>query len=153
MATAQEVGRYIVRFYQEAGDPVSNLKLQKLLYYVQGWHLALYGVRAFPDRLEAWVHGPVQPGVYGTYKQYRWNPITDDVAPIQLDGELKEVVDAVLAEYGTDSGYELELRTHGEPPWLRARGNLPPDVESKNALDMETMKAFFCELRDAPQSP
>lgn len=43
MASAHEVARYIIRFFQEAGDPVTNLKLQKLLYYVQGWHLALRG--------------------------------------------------------------------------------------------------------------
>ena len=55
MANAHEVARYIIRFFQEAGDPVTNLKLQKLLYYVQGWHLALKGQPAFPERLEAWM--------------------------------------------------------------------------------------------------
>ena len=72
MATAIDVARYIVTFFQEAGDPVSNLKLQKLLYYVQGWSLALDNKPAFQDRLEAWVHGPVQSSVYGTFKSYRW---------------------------------------------------------------------------------
>ncbi len=151
MATAQEVARYMVRFFQEAGDPVSNLKLQKLLYYVQGWHLALRGGAAFNDRLEAWVHGPVQPGVYGTYKQYRWNPIFEEVVKPDLDKDLVEVIDAVLGAYGSDSGYELELRTHGEQPWLVARGDLPADAESNRVLDVGIMKAFFIGLNDAPQ--
>ena len=152
MATAREVARYIVRFFQEAGDPVSNLKLQKLLYYVQGWHLALRDAPAFDDRLEAWVHGPVQPGVYGTYKQYRWNPITEDVDAPLLDDQTLEVVDAVLGANGTDSCYELELRTHGERPWIEARGDLPADAESNRVLTLASIKNFFCELRDAPEN-
>ena len=105
MANAPDVARYIVRFFQEAGDPVTNLKLQKLLYYVQGWNLALRDEPAFPDRLEAWIHGPVQPGVYGSYKAYRWNPITGDVQePPNFDTDFKDLVDEVLQAYGTDSG-------------------------------------------------
>ena len=149
MATAQEIARYIVCFFQEAEDPVSNLKLQKLLYYVQGWHLALQDGPAFNDRIEAWVHGPVQPGVYGAYKHFRWNPITDEVAKPQLEDGLKAVVDAVLETYGGDSGFELEQRTHGESPWLEARGALPPDAESNNVLTHAAMKNFFVGLRDA----
>lgn len=150
MANAYEIARYIVNFFQEAGDPLTNLKLQKLLYYVQGWHLALRdGEPAFGDRLEAWIHGPVQPGVYGQYKHFRWNPITDEVAKPDLDAPLKEVLDAVLEAYGADSGFELELRTHGERPWLDARGNLPPDTESNKVLSREVMREFFATLRDA----
>jgi uncharacterized phage-associated protein len=151
MSTAQEIARYIVRFFQEAGDPVSNLKLQKLLYYVQGWHIAVRNTPAFPDRLEAWVHGPVQPGVYGTYKHYRWNAIVEDVVPAEIEAGTKEIIDAVLGAYGTDSGYELELRTHGERPWLEARGDLPADAESTSALSHETMRVYFCGLLDEDQ--
>ncbi|MBS0447792.1 MAG: DUF4065 domain-containing protein, partial [Proteobacteria bacterium] len=107
--SAAIVARYIVRFFQEAGDPVTNLKLQKLLYYVQGWHLALRGTCAFQDRLEAWVHGPVQPGVYGTYKHNRWTPICDEVADAELDDGLKGVVDSVLETYGATRPTRLKL--------------------------------------------
>jgi uncharacterized phage-associated protein len=151
MATAQDIARHIVLFFQEAGDPVTNLKLQKLLYYVQGWHLALRNDVAFPDRLEAWVHGPVQPGVYGAYKHYRWNPIAEEVAKPNLDADLVELINAVLESYGTDSGYELEVRSHGETPWLEARGDLVPDAESNAVLKRDTMKAFFDSLKDENQ--
>lgn len=146
MASAHEVGRYIVRFFQEAEDPVTNLKLQKLLYYVQGWSLALDGKPAFSDRIEAWVHGPVQPGVYGTYKQYRWNPIVGDVAPVEIDADLKQTIESVIETYGGETGYQLELRTHQEAPWLAARGELAPDQESNSIISTESMQQFFTSL-------
>jgi uncharacterized phage-associated protein len=149
MKSAQEIACYIVRFFQDAGDPISNLKLQKLLYYVQGWHLAFKGECAFPDRLEAWVHGPVQPGIYGSFKHNRWCPIVEEVSKTELPAEMASVVNAVLEAYGGDSGYELELRTHQEPPWLKARGDLPQDAESNRVIDIELMRSFFCELKNA----
>jgi uncharacterized phage-associated protein len=147
MQSAHSVAKYILHFFQEAGDPISNLKLQKLLYYAQGWHLAVHKTPLFGERLEAWVHGPVQPGVYGHYKHFRWNPITDEIAPGQLtDGE-KAVVDEVLAVFGTDSPYELERRTHSEPPWLAARGTIPMDQESTAVISLDSMTEYFGSLK------
>lgn len=146
MQSASSIARYIVRFFQEAGDPISNLKLQKLLYYCQGWHLAVRGTPLFNERFEAWVHGPVQPGVYGSYKHNRWLPITEDVAAVELSAEEKSVVEEVLAVYGADSGYELELRTHTEPPWLGARNGIPSDQESTAVITPASMKEYFRSL-------
>lgn len=146
MNTAQDVARYIVRVFQEAGDPPTNLKVQKLLYYVQGWHLALKKREAFADRLEAWVHGPVQPGVYGSFKHYRWNPIVDDLPAVTLEADTKEVADSVIETYGGETGYQLELRTHQERPWLEARGKLPPDAESNQIIPVAALSEFFGEL-------
>jgi uncharacterized phage-associated protein len=146
MATASQVAKYIVNFYQQAGDPVTNLKLQKLLYYVQGWHLGLRGTPAFADRMEAWVHGPVQPGVYREYSACRWNPIVAEVQVSALPEELTSLIGDVLETYGADSGYELELRSHRETPWLEARGVLAPDENSSAALSNATMERFFSAL-------
>lgn len=62
---AKRVADYIIAFAHEHGDPVSNLKLQKLLYYAQAWHLALHDNPLFDERIEASVHGPAVPPVYG----------------------------------------------------------------------------------------
>lgn len=79
VSNACEVANFFVSRFQQAGDPLTNMKLQKLLYYAQGWHLALKGDALFDERIEAWPHGPVVPPVYGTFKHYRWNPITETV--------------------------------------------------------------------------
>jgi uncharacterized phage-associated protein len=146
MTTASELAKYIVHKFQDSGDPVTNLKLQKLLYYIQGWHLAFFDKPAFNDRMEAWVHGPVQPGVYGEYKCYRWNPICDAVEPPTLDPDLHQLTDEVLEAYGGDSGYELEIRTHHEAPWISARNGIPPDQESMAIVSHNSMKDFFKSL-------
>jgi uncharacterized phage-associated protein len=49
---------------------MSNLKLQKLMYYAQGFSLVLFNKPLFPERIEAWIHGPVIPAVYHKYKGY-----------------------------------------------------------------------------------
>jgi len=146
MESANAVAKYIIKFFQEAGDPVTNLKLQKLLYYVQGWHLALRGSPAFNDRLEAWVHGPVQPGVYGSYKSNRWNPIVEETTAPTFAPEFKQLVDEVIAVYGTESGYELERRTHTEAPWIDARGGIPADQDCSNIIGNDSIKLFFKSL-------
>ncbi|SDY02400.1 Uncharacterized phage-associated protein [Variovorax sp. YR266] len=143
MTSAATVASYVIRFFQDAGDPVSNLKLQKLLYYIQGWHLALRKQPLFPDRFEAWVHGPVVPSVYGSYKQYRWQPIIELTTAPYLDPDAKFIVDEVLRVYGGDTGYSLEQRTHMEPPWQWARGGLAPDQESRALISPESMQQFF----------
>lgn len=94
------------------------------------------------------MHGPVQSSIYGTYKNNRWSPISEEVASGTLSDELKEVIDSVLESYGGDTGFELELRTHQEAPWLQARGNLLPDAESRNVISVESMKKFFSSLHD-----
>lgn len=145
MPDVKTVAQYIIAFFQKAGDPVSNLKLQKLLYYVQGWHLGLNdGKPAFDGSFQAWVHGPVNPDVYHTYKGYRWNPIDAEMGmPDGIGEDLAKHIREVLDVYGVDSGWELERRTHLESPWIEARKGLPPDAESCEVITNESMTRFF----------
>ena len=76
MIPAIEVARYFLSLTDEdAGELISNLKLQKLLYYAQGFHLVIYGEPLFPETIEAWAHGPVVTSVYHQYKEYGSEPI------------------------------------------------------------------------------
>jgi uncharacterized phage-associated protein len=79
VSNASEVANYLVASFRDAGDPLTNLKLQKLLYYAQGWYLAIHDEALFDERIEAWPRGPVVPPVYGSFKHRQWNPIVDDV--------------------------------------------------------------------------
>jgi len=144
--TADLAADYLVHLSQESGDPLTNLKLQKLLYYAQGWYLALFGKPLFDDRIEAWPHGPVVPRVYGRFKEYRWNPIAGEVAAPKLSDELKEHLQEVMQVIGVNTAYQLERATHNEPPWRDARGNLPIDEPSHSEIGTESMKRHFSEL-------
>jgi len=143
--TAKEVADYIVAFSREHGDPISNLKLQKLLYYAQAWHLALYGNPLFDERIEAWVHGPVVPPVYGAYKGWAWQPIQENPENFDLGGS-EGHVDEVLDVYGGISAYDLEKLTHSEEPWINARRGIPMDQSSNAIISQDDMREFYSRM-------
>jgi len=144
--TASNIAKYIISEFQEIGDLITNMKVQKLLYYVQGWHLGLYQEPAFDADLEAWVHGPVQPEVYQEYKEYRWHPITCKIEKPNLNQALINHIEQVLQSYGGETAYMLELMSHGELPWMEARGDLPQDAECQNIISPMTMQNYFANL-------
>src|SRR6266446_3445682 len=78
MTTASILAKYIIASCSDDGKSVTNLKLQKLLYYAQAWKLALHGKPLFNDRIEAWVHGPVVPVVFREYRDFKWAPLPVD---------------------------------------------------------------------------
>lgn len=75
VTTASIIAKHILGACKAKQDFITNLKLQKLLYYSQAWHLAIYDEPLFQDRIEAWVHGPVVPSVFREYRSFRWSPI------------------------------------------------------------------------------
>lgn len=143
VSNAYDVANFFVKRFQEAGDPLTNLKLQKLLYYSQGWHLAMMDQPLFDERIEAWPHGPVVPPVYGSFKQYQWNPITATAAEPSLPEPVAAHLTNVMDVYGVHGAYYLERLTHQEPPWREARGNLSPTDPCNNVILHESMKTFF----------
>ena len=100
-------------------DLMTNLKLQKMLYYEQGFHLAYFGTPLFEEEIEAWMYGPVVPAVYNTYSQYGRGGI--DPGPeetITLSGEKEEALFMeVYQVYGAFSAIGLMNKTHEEMPW------------------------------------
>lgn len=143
-ATAYDVASFLVRFRTEHGDTITNLHLQKYLYYAQGWFLAFSGGEPlFDERLEAWVHGPAQPGVYGRFKHYRWNPITEAIDPPALGSDVETHLEEVLNAYGHFSAWDLERMSHVEAPWIEARAGLADDAPSSNVISHESMRRYF----------
>lgn len=77
MATAKDVAQYLLKLdEQHGGEGISNLKLQKLAYYSQGFFGAIYDKPLFNERVEAWTHGPVIPDLYHEYKCHGSNLIS-----------------------------------------------------------------------------
>jgi uncharacterized phage-associated protein len=118
---AIDVGKYFLsQVDDESGDSISNLKLQKLLYYGQGFHLAVYDQPLFPEAIEAWVHGPVVPSVYYRLKHFGSTPVElpqDVDFDAAFGGEQRELLDEVYSVYGQFSAAALRNMTHDEPPW------------------------------------
>jgi uncharacterized phage-associated protein len=126
MLSCHDVARYFLSLADEdAGDLISNLKLQKLVYYAQGFYLALYDQPLFEERIEAWTHGPVIPELYHAYKECGANaiPRPTDIDFSIYDEQTRELLDEVYQVYGQFSAWKLRNMTHNEPPWKNASVN------------------------------
>ncbi|WP_423599817.1 Panacea domain-containing protein [Roseateles sp. MS654] len=153
-STAKKIADYMLSRFQEIGDPITTAKLHKLLYYVQGWHLAHHDEPAFPERIEAWMHGPACPAIHRLYDGHWGRPITEPVAqPQDLDPRLRKLVDDVLDLYGIDTGYSLHIRTRQESPWREARQGLSNHHEGcTEEITHESMKRFFLAEQARPEA-
>ncbi|USH02118.1 DUF4065 domain-containing protein [Grimontia kaedaensis] len=119
MANIQDVAKMFVSLGEE--DGVSNLKLQKLAYYAQGFFLALYGKTLFDDDIEAWAHGPVIPTLYHEYKSFGKSPIELESrfnAYVCLTKQEIAHIEEIYDVFGQFSAWKLRNMTHEEAPWV-----------------------------------
>ncbi|MDZ4767567.1 MAG: DUF4065 domain-containing protein [Chloroflexota bacterium] len=138
MNSAHEVAKYFLWLADaEDDDLVSNMKLQKLLYYAQGFHLAILDEPLFPEAIERWVHGPVVPEIYHAYKSYGKDGIAygGDLDPNDFDLQTREVLEEVYKVYGHFTASWLRQLTHDEPPWR--------DTEERSIISRDSLKQFF----------
>ena len=148
MATvADNVVRFIVSIgdIYDDGDSINNMKLQKLLYYFQGFHLAAFGGKdLFYEDVEAWEHGPVVPPVWREFTHFGRQPIIleksyEEEKPFRE--EQLELMNNVYRVYGQYSAWKLREMTHKEMPWMSARekGKKTKDY----VITKESMAGFF----------
>jgi uncharacterized phage-associated protein len=137
------IADYFIWLANETGSYVSNLKLQKLLYYAQAWYLAIYGKPLFDEDFEAWIHGPVIPTLYDHYQNFGWKPIFQDVEAPTFSEEIQDFLEELSEVYFGRDGFELEQMTHIEEPWIQARGNISLDEPSNAIISKESMREYF----------
>ena len=145
------IASFYIAFTHEHGDTITNLKLQKLMYYTQARFLAVHDTPMFERDFEAWVHGPVLRPLYHDYKKFSYSPITHDEYNDKSMGEIwkgfsenvKSTIDYVIENYYIHNAFQLELLTHSEPPWQLARKGFQPYETCNVAINMESMKHFY----------
>jgi len=147
LVTPSHVADYLLAESRDRGEVLTNLKLQKLLYYAQAWHLALYKKPLFDEDFQAWVHGPVLPSQYRRFSRNEWRPITEQVdRPHFDDADIEKFLNEVIDVFGTETAVSLELMTHRERPWLEARGGIPMDESSQARIDKAVMREYYGSL-------
>ena len=144
--TASTIADYIILARRAKGDKITQLKIQKLVYYVQAWHLGLYGSVIFSEEIEAWVHGPVIPSVRSRYRDLRWSPLPVPATSPDLPSRIQVHIDKVLSVYGDLSASDLEEISHVEDPWVKARANMQPSERSNCIIAKSAMKEYFSAL-------
>jgi uncharacterized phage-associated protein len=143
LITSSIVSDAIVEFCARHGDWITNQKLQKLLYYAQAWHLALYNRPMFPEEFQAWIHGPVEPTSYAAYASSGHGPIASANAIWSLPAKSLKHIEDVFESYGRLSAFDLERLACSEPPWVAARNGLAPDEPSDSIVKKEAMSEFY----------
>lgn len=143
--SVQDIARWILsrnKFEEafEGGDFISNLKLQKLLYYAQGSYLGLKDEPLFNEEIEAWTYGPVVPEVYHEYKGYGSKLIDTSEMIFStdvIDPEDVKVLEEVYQVFGQYSASKLVKMTHEETPWLSTKKNC--------IIEKDVIKKYFKE--------
>lgn len=123
---------------EERGAPselLTHLKLQKLLYYVQGFHLVILDRPAFDDEILAWSHGPVVRDVYDKYRRFGSAGIEAPSEAPDLPEDTCRLIDQVSDAYGQFSAWRLREMTHDTPPWKNA--------DRDAVIGHDAMRAYF----------
>lgn len=123
-------------------DTITNLKLNKLLYFAQGYSLALYDKPLFSENIEAWQYGPVVANVYNKFKINNKENIADTYGNFSLDmfdSNIIELLLAVINDYGKYSSSKLIEITHKKgSPW-----DMVYSENANNIIPNNTIKEYF----------
>ncbi len=113
MYRALDLAKYIVTTCNEDKKAISNLQLQKILYFIQKSFLKL-GKQAFSDEIEAWQFGPVIPEVYYYFCGYGATPIRASYPKSSVRTEDKEIIDEIVKNKRKLNPWELVEQTHNK---------------------------------------
>lgn len=142
MVSAHDIAAYILK---KKGE-MTAMKLEKLVYYCQAWHLVWEEEPLFADPIEAWANGPVVPTLYrehrGKFKVSKWPKGKSS----RLSKNEGETVDAVLRYYGDKSSQWLSELTHREDPWQDARNGLAPGERGDREISLAAMAEYYASL-------
>lgn len=132
---------------KEPSKKLDALKLQKLLYYAKAWNLVLNkGDKLFPDEFQAWVHGPASPKVWHYFQEFNFSvkhPEIKEEEFSDIPANQKEVLDRIWDIYGKFDAKYLEMLTHSEDPWLKARTDLNDGDISQRIISDESIQSYY----------
>lgn len=134
-----DIANYIIYFSNTVlGKSVTNLQLQKFLYFSYVNNLTIRNVKIFSDPIEKWQYGPVVPSVYHSFKDYGFFGISEpkeefgltfndgrlqlnekkfDPSFIESDQETRNQIDSVVRKWIDEPPFKMVEFTHDEPMW------------------------------------
>jgi uncharacterized phage-associated protein len=149
------VANWFIDTAKAKGQEITAMKLQKLVYFAHGWHLALYNRALVSERVEAWRWGPVFRDIYDAAKVYGSDPIVsrlssfNDCPLVPEDDSRIQLLQRIWGVYGKYSAAQLSKMTHekGGPwdsTWEKDPGRRNMDIEDdliKNAFKAKIQMA------------
>lgn len=145
MHTASDIAKWFlqrndIELMLGDSDLISNLKLQKLLYYAQGVFMVIMDEKLFNDDIVAWAHGPVVVSVYHEYKSYGAKGIeySDELHPLETYSQEEDnILEEVFTHFSQYSAWKLRNMTHKETPWK--------ETERNGVINPQHIKDYFRE--------
>ncbi len=144
MYKAIEVSQYVVNWCNENHTVITNLKLQKLLYFLQGEFCSLTGERLLDDDFYAWQLGPVIPSVYNSFAMYSSFPLPSRNICLQITDEHKIIIDRILSKYAPIPTWDLVDLSHEQDPW-KYNYQIFGD---KSLIPYQTIERYFKEVNN-----
>lgn len=141
MYNVSNITKFIISYSNSINQPVTNLRLQKLLYYSQGFYLAFKGQELFNKPIVAWKLGPVVESVYFEYKDFGKKPLATpkNFNPfIIFDNDTMDLIKNIIDACFKFSTYELVDMTHKEEPWKQTPLN--------KQISLLAMRGYFIDL-------
>ncbi|MEJ7586562.1 MAG: type II toxin-antitoxin system antitoxin SocA domain-containing protein [Ferruginibacter sp.] len=149
MYPASLVAYYFVKRGIDERMPLTQMKLQKLVYFAQGVHLIIHKNPLISEQFQAWKYGPVIPAIYNTYKFYGSEPIDDTEWAISmdegsdlsiLDNDARETLEYTWDNLKDTNAIKLSNWTHNpDSPWAKSYVPGINDVTIPN----EKISAYF----------
>ncbi|WP_210465791.1 MULTISPECIES: Panacea domain-containing protein [Rufibacter] len=161
MENALAVANFFIKKSFDTGEPVTNMKLVKLVYIAHGWYLGLSGQPLLTEPVEAWKYGPVVPSIYYSFKDYGGETIkqmvtagnANESALVTLsDPDLVPFLEKIWEVYGQFSGVDLSAMTHQDnTPWKQVW-----DTQGKHSNNViipnDLIKEYYQKLVNAPHA-
>ncbi|OHD54247.1 MAG: hypothetical protein A2Y33_16380 [Spirochaetes bacterium GWF1_51_8] len=130
----------------EEGIPVDPMKIQKILYFANGFYLAAYNKRLIQERFQAWEYGPVIPELYQELKNFGMSPITETLSSLNEDiSDIREPLESIWNDFKQFNAIQLSKITHeNDPlnPWLLAKKRKEITKKEEYLLDVEIIQYF-----------
>ena len=136
---ATTVATHFLDLAMQDNKQLTNMQLNKLVYFAHGWMLGLHGESLIKDTIQAWKYGPVIPSVYKKYKQYGNQPIkVSSTKARKIEEKPLSIIKQTFAIYGKMSALELSGLTHEYgSPWFLAV------ISSENEISNDSIDEYF----------
>lgn len=145
-SSAEKIALYVI----SSGREITNLLLQKVLYYVKAISKLFEETSIILEPCEAWKFGPVFPSVYEKYKDFGKEEISLSLSDEYINGLLsekeKQITDFVMNTFGIYNAWFLKDLTHCEEPWISARNGLDENDASRNLMDDKVISYYFDKM-------
>lgn len=143
-----DVAEFVIEHSTKEDKELSTMRLHKLLYYCQAWHIVFEGEEMFSDPFHAWASGPIAPTIMDKHKGvFSVSPGFFQGCAQRVSYKAQTTIEAVLQAYGLLSGIQLCTVSVRESPWQNARrkSGAIPGYATDILVSIEDMEKFYSQ--------